>query len=640
MSKLNDQKFISGPNIDELSQSTLKQRVSEISDDSLKLKSIFNITYFYYKNNDSINFRFWNDLAKTTSIKLKDSTRLAESNWDLGNFYYRNNLLDSSFIYYRQAYLDYKNLDSTFLAGRMLLNMATIQRNVKDYTGSEISTFQAIKLLDELKDNPNYNSSMYMAYNNLGITYNGLEEFDEALKYHLKALEYGKHKNSSTIEATTLNNIGVVFQNRSEYYVSLKHFNQAINKDSIFYKNPRLYAMILDNLTYSRFKLGNYKNVEKDFLRAKEIKDSIDNYNGIIYSNLHLGEFYLNANDTVKSLFYFNQAKLLAKEYLALEDLLKSLKWLIKITNQKKYLNEYISLNDSLLSEERATRNKFTRIQYETDHFIRENKSLNIEKERLVLLFSSIILLMSLIYFVVNQRIIKKKWSLEKRQQESNQEIYNLLLSQHQKINEGKNQEKRRISSELHDGILGKLFGLRLILISLNDSNDSADIKEREKYLDELNNIESEIRSLSHDLYNQTNAKQIDLINIIEDFVQKNEQLLKNGVVIEFDDTIDWEIIPKNYKINIFRIIQEAFQNSIKHSSAKKISIRFVCFSKFLRFTIKDDGVGFKESKVKQGIGLKNIKLRVRNMNGKFHLISNENGTQIFIDIPITKLDE
>ncbi len=165
-----------------------------------------------------------------------------------------------------------------------------------------------------------------------------------------------------------------------------------------------------------------------------------------------------------------------------------------------KYYKEYIILNDSLVNNERTIRNKFARIRYETKEIEQRNEQ--ITKERLYLLILSIALILSifLIYSTISQRAKNKELKLNQLQQEANEEIYNLMLTQQDKIEEGRAQEKMRISEELHDGILGRLFGTRLSLDSLNENTDKDTVKNRGEYIKELKAIEQEIRKISHDL--------------------------------------------------------------------------------------------------------------------------------------------
>ncbi|MEZ4780719.1 MAG: histidine kinase [Flavobacteriaceae bacterium] len=159
-----------------------------------------------------------------------------------------------------------------------------------------------------------------------------------------------------------------------------------------------------------------------------------------------------------------------------------------------EYFNEHIRLSDSLLKNERQARDKFTRIEFETDQIIAEKEQ--ISKERLIFLLSSIGILIGaiLIYIIISQRAKNKQLRFNQMQQEANEEIYNLMIAQQGKIEEGRAVEKKRISKELHDGILGKLFGTRLNLDTLNLLATPEAIKSRERYISGLKSIEEEIR--------------------------------------------------------------------------------------------------------------------------------------------------
>ena len=165
-----------------------------------------------------------------------------------------------------------------------------------------------------------------------------------------------------------------------------------------------------------------------------------------------------------------------------------------------QYLSNHIRLSDSLLKNERKARDKFTRIEFETDQIIAEKEQ--ISKERLIFLLSSIGLFVAvlLIIIIINQRSKNKQLRFNQIQQEANENIYNLMIDQQNKLEEGRTQEKKRISKELHDGVLGKLFGTRLNLDSLNTKTTTEAMETRDKYLKGLKDVEEEIRKISHDL--------------------------------------------------------------------------------------------------------------------------------------------
>ena len=94
---------------------------------------------------------------------------------------------------------------------------------------------------------------------------------------------------------------------------------------------------------------------------------------------------------------------------------------LTKLDKQKSslYSNQYIKLNDSLQKEERAIRNKFARIQFETDEFIDENKRLNRERNLIVSIFGIALLFGFLLYIIRDQRSKNKELKFEQRQQKA-----------------------------------------------------------------------------------------------------------------------------------------------------------------------------------------------------------------------------
>ena len=88
--------------------------------------------------------------------------------------------------------------------------------------------------------------------------------------------------------------------------------------------------------------------------------------------------------------------------------------------------------------------------------------------------------------------------------------------------------------------------------------------------------------------------------------------------------------------MNIYRIIQEAFNNINKYAKASKIEFIFKAEQGFLCLEIIDNGVGFNVRKTKNGIGIKNMMDRAQTINGIFLITSKPNsGTRIKLNVPI-----
>src|SRR5690606_5960687 len=130
-----------------------------------------------------------------------------------------------------------------------------------------------------------------------------------------------------------------------------------------------------------------------------------------------------------------------------------------------------------------------------------------------------------------------QKLRFEQAQQRTNQEIFNLLLAQNSKIEEGKQLEKKRVSEELHDGILGQMLGVRLILSGLNNKSDSDSVLKRSELLKKLQRVEEEIRTISHELSKASQEKINNFIVSIVELVQTIRDSSNMKCRFEYNDS-------------------------------------------------------------------------------------------------------
>lgn len=611
--------------------------VQNLSDDTARSKYLSQISYEFYKLNDSARFRRVNRNATLQALQIKDTNTVANLYWDLGNFFYQNIQNDSAYYYYNKAQLLFQEIDSDFYTGRMLINKAIVQTSIKDYVGSEISTFKALELLEPLQK---YNQ-LYRCYNNLGIIYNELEEYAKSLEYHERALDIQKKvTNRNFFEETTLNNIGVVEENRGNYIKAKTIFKEILTQGNLLRENPKLYAMVLDNFAYNSFKSGDTEQVYDHFIRSLEIRDSIKDYYGITINKLHLSEYFLLQKDTISAIAFAQSSYSLAKETQNFKDRLSALLFLSKAdpTEKGTYLQEYIALEDSLQVVERRVRNKFTRIAYETDQFIFRNKELQNQKALLTVLFVLLAFSTVMVVIILHNRAKNKTLVYQAKQQKANEEIYALMLAQQSKLEEGRQQEKHRIAGELHDGVLSNLFGLRLSLGSLNKSQTEEAIKLRAGLIEEIRQLEEEIRNISHELSQEPRLNDIGFIKLVERLVENKGRLGEFEVDFYHQEDIQWYEVDNAIKMNIYRLVQESLQNIIKHARARKVWISFTYNPEEnqLEIDIKDNGLGFDQEKKISGIGLSNMKSRIDELNGFMKITSNPgNGTEITFHIPL-----
>ncbi|NRR93127.1 tetratricopeptide repeat protein [Winogradskyella undariae] len=605
-----------------------------IHNDSLKKVNVLKIAFQAFKNSDSLLFKTANEEAVKLSVKLEDSMGIAETHWNSGSFYARQEKLDSAYYHYFQAHKYYSLIESENYAAKMLYNMAFIQSRLKDYTSSESKLFQAISTYKRLGKN----LALYRCYNALGNNYSELGDFENSIEYHNKSIKVLQNlENKKSYYERSLNDIGLLYQTKKEYPSSIQTFDKALNNSNLKILDIHLYARLIDNLAYSKLLNGDTLGIEKDLMEALKIRDSLNNISGITINKIHLAKYYFKIGDTLHALEYADSANELANKSKNNNDILTSLLLLSRIdkVNSSHYLKKHVELTESLQRYERTLKNKFARIQFETDEYIEKSEKLALQKTLILTFGFAIVSILILLYLIKVQRSKNKELQQEQLQQQANEQIYKLMLKQQSKLEEGRLKERHRVSEELHDGVLGKIFGTRMGLGFLELNGESHDLEKHQKYIHNLREIEEEIRDISHELKNEILSSNADYISLIKDLVEEKSVLGNFEYFIDSEDSFFWNDSNETIKINIYRIVQEALQNIIKYSKANQVSLLFKYNNENLVVVIRDDGVGFNITNAKKGIGLMNIKSRTESLRGKVKIMSEpNNGTVIEIKIP------
>lgn len=610
--------------------------VEDISNDSIKTKIFSRLSLAYLKLQDSLKFRETNERTLQLAKQTNDSITLAEANWDLADFYKIHSITDSAYHHYLEANKIYNSLNQFDEVGTMLNNMAIVQAGIKDYTGSEITTIKAIEIFKPLR---NY-EQLFNSYTNLGSVTKELKEYDRALEYYNTALEYQKKvKLKNNFDVDLKNNIGVVYQERGNFEEAILYYKQVLNTKSLIDVYPKAYAVALNNLSYCESKIDPSLNLSRQFKRAIQIQDSIGDITGVSRTHYNLAEYYLGKNDTTQALVQANKAKSYAKMADNNDRILKTLQLLTRVNpkNSSIYNHRYISLNDSLQEEDRQVRDKFARIRFETDEYIAENVVLASEKQLWTGISLTVFLLGASAFVILNQRSKNQKLRFQQAQQAANQEIFDLMLAQTKKEEEGKKSEQKRISEELHDGILGKMMGARMVLTGLNKKSDREAEMQRKKAIDALQDVEKEVRTISHELSHTAYQKINNFILSLQDLMKSVEQTANINCNLEFDKEWEWDSLSGEIKINTYRMVQEILQNSVKHAQCKNITVTFIAEKNGMQVSIVDDGVGFFKTKRKKGIGMRNIASRMEKLNGQWHINSTPGkGTTVLLEIPVS----
>ena len=608
----------------------------DADNDSLTRANLFKVANRYFNMNNMELYRKTSRIISEKSKASNDTLNLAKAYVYLGDFFTYTSIKDSALFYYTKSEKLFRKVNSKVNLGGVFINIAVLKSLEKDYAGSELSAIQALNALRGTND---FEKS-YDAYNILGSISVELKDYEKAIEYHEKALELVRKNdlnNEYHLSETSLNNLGNVYQNQDRQELAIEKFEEALRNKNLLRDKPILYAALIGNLGYSKFKMGDYSQLPELFYQSLKIRDSLGQKSASIYSKLHLSEYYAKQRDTATAKKFAKEALTNAREILNFSDVLVSLKQLgaVDPKNASQYSAEYIKLNDSLQGAERKSKDKFARIEFETDEYIIKNDRLAEQNRNMIFLFGFLIMTGVLLFVIRSQRAKTQQLLLKEGQQKANEEIYNLMLHQQSKIEESRVNEKIRIAQELHDGILGRLFGARLNLDILNKRDDENAIASRTEFLNELKHIEQDIREISHDLNREKNAVNNNFVEIVNNLIEQQESLSEAKTVFEMDSQIEWDKIENTTKINIYRILQESLQNINKYAKASEVKIGIRNTSKNLVLEVADDGIGFYVEKKNKGIGLQNMLSRAFASNGNLDIKSTPGkGTNIIFTVP------
>jgi signal transduction histidine kinase/ligand-binding sensor domain-containing protein len=203
--------------------------------------------------------------------------------------------------------------------------------------------------------------------------------------------------------------------------------------------------------------------------------------------------------------------------------------------------------------------------------------------------------------------------------------------------------ERRRIAVELHDSL-----GQSLVLIknwALLGLRALEPRKQEGTNLDEISKTASsaikEIREIAYNL-GPYQLERIGLSRIIVEMIETVARASSIRVAVEIDPLAD--LFPKQAEINIFRIVQEAVNNIVKHSAATSASVIIKTDMKQVQLTISDDGRGFAPAASDgngarpEGFGLLSIDERVRLLKGSWHIESAPgHGTKTHVTLPLER---
>lgn len=378
-------------------------------------------------------------------------------------------------------------------------------------------------------------------------------------------------------------------------------------------------------------------------------------------SYMFLGDYYKARNNPIQACIAYSKSHELTLEMGYLEDIKKldmslydCLKAQDKHEESSNYLLHYIAVNDSLNTlkhNENLNKNiakyeqkelREERIDLAKNQRLFELKSRRSNFTLYSLLFSiGAILIGGYLVILFYQQKLNATNIIHKQNEQINQQkIKELESTLHLQTMEsmitGQEDERERIAKDLHDSLGGLLSTIKLRFDKLeSDSKHNGENNEFNKVHELIDIACSEVRNIAHDLKPGA-LEELGLIEAVSDLLNRNNREKGPEIIFQHYGFDFGKNIDSSAALQIYRIIQELINNSIKHANAQEILVQLSLSDDILEIIVEDDGHGYNELNIKKGMGLENIKSRVKYLKGDISVSSDsDKGTSTLIHIPI-----
>ncbi|MDP1728531.1 MAG: histidine kinase [Bacteroidota bacterium] len=259
-------------------------------------------------------------------------------------------------------------------------------------------------------------------------------------------------------------------------------------------------------------------------------------------------------------------------------------------------------------------------------------------------LFVFLLLVFLLIYVYLHQMKVNRfKLQLNEQEIKKQEALFLALI-------EGEEKERHRLAEELHDGIGVKLSGLKMSVEYLIDYYSNSH-KNLDKISSEPHPVSQGGVSLLSKVAEGMNESILELREISQNL--KPSFLTNKGLVMVLTELVahlnnkgncrfKLYIEPDEEKFSrymqvIYRIVSELLNNIQKHSQATEASAQVICSDNIIQIIAEDNGKGFDEKILGDGIGLTNIRSRLEIYNGRLNIESTDHGTVIIAELPLSK---
>ena len=216
------------------------------------------------------------------------------------------------------------------------------------------------------------------------------------------------------------------------------------------------------------------------------------------------------------------------------------------------------------------------------------------------------------------------------------------LASVGRRLIEAHEEERKWIARELHDDIVQRI-ALLSVELARCDQQVAGSVVDMQECLQQarqrISDLGEDIQALSHRLHS-SKLEYLGLVAAAKSFCHELSE--QRNVRIEFKHSDIPAAIPKEISLCLFRVLQEALQNAVKHSGDQNFTVEVHGTKEGISLTVSDSGIGFdwRDAMNRRGLGLISMRERLRLVNGELSIQSEPGrGTTVLAHIPLGQTD-
>ena len=565
--------------------------------------------------------------AQKYEDKIKDSFLLGSIYLKKGGAYFGNDF-EKAIESYSNAILKFSTKDTIKIADSYLFR-AQAKSYKSDYVGAINDYEIAARYYENLKN------AEYLVYAKSGIAiiFSMNNIFDKAKKMRDEVIDFAKQNDQPYTIVTELINQSIDYRKQGLYDLQKNVLLEAnkINSDDKVYDSFND-IVINGSLTRLYTQNGDVEKTTYHFKKIEHLKNEISEVDYITAFYYMAEANYLFANKKYteaigtlkKSINTFKEAGDKDSEVLIKEYLIEFYEKINDTDNAYLAQREFIRLKDSMFTVQKTNTLMYYQALYDTEkkerELIEKNSSIELlEKDNQAkkrLLFFSI---GGLLLFFLSVFLYRNKQHLKKEKELQENYSQQLLASQED--------ERKRISKDLHDGLGQSLLLIKNKVVLTNNDESTKDM---------FNDAIEEVRSISRALH-PFQLEKFGITKAIENIIRELDESSEMFISSEMEDITG--ILSPDKEVNLYRIVQESLSNIIKHSNAEAARIEIQKKPKYIHLKIKDNGKGFDFSEKHndfKSLGLKTLKERTKFLKGTMKIDSEKNkGTTLEFVIPV-----